>query len=662
METFASEEDLPNVQVWIGSRMVRGMTDDSARQYRHVTDDAFGLIADGVRPALERKWRSAWSSGYLSAVRLEIAKKQGREADQRYGGEESTDDVSFWLWGIRATWDSLLKHSYPSTVFVDSRALIDRRNKWAHREPIDLDWTIETLREASELLDAFEAHHQLAEIALLYISLRDGSPPPSVEVVGSGAGLAALPAVPQSSLVAELFTVLDEEQRRCVSRFAGVRPEGPWLVKGGPGSGKSLLTLHCIRTLLGGDQLSFAGVNDPPRVLLTTYTKALARTSRTLLEHMVPGEYLSRVDVKNIDKLPGSSTLRTVGTEEVRDIAEAELGRIPAADTLGRDFLLDELEWVIVGRGMHSLDEYLEADRSGRGRALDERQRRLAWAFYEEFRNSLRQKGMWLWSERQADAAMTATEKYDYVFVDEGQDLKPVGIALAKRLCKGGRNVYIALDPNQSIYGKGMPWKSIDDELDFRGRVVLLNGRYRTTAEIQLAAAELADPSSDRETAHGEAFKHGPKPVISWYEGDDTWKRQLTSFIRRSMDEEGLGPDSVAVLCRTSKQIEATVAALEFDSTLAVRGMRSDFDIAHPGVKVTTIHAAKGVGFPIVAVIGANDSLPRGVGEEDRGLRRRLLYVACTRAMVRLMVLADKRQRSDLLSQVTPDRWQIDHV
>ena len=36
-------------------------------------------------------------------------------------------------------------------------------------------------------------------------------------------------------------------------------------------------------------------------------------------------------------------------------------------DKLGTDFLLDEFAWVIEGRGLQSLDDYVGADRTGRG-------------------------------------------------------------------------------------------------------------------------------------------------------------------------------------------------------------------------------------------------------------------------------------------------------
>ena len=56
------------------------------------------------------------------------------------------------------------------------------------------------------------------------------------------------------------------------------------------------------------------------------------------------------------------------------------------------------------------------------------------WAFQEEFRKRLRANGKCLFSERQQVALPNARAIYDFVFIDEAQDLRPVGIRFALAL------------------------------------------------------------------------------------------------------------------------------------------------------------------------------------------------------------------------------------
>ena len=61
---------------------------------------------------------------------------------------------------------------------------------------------------------------------------------------------------------------LDDTQKPLTERFNGNNLQGPWLVKGGPGSGKSTVALYCIRNLLKVDQARLQLESRPLRILL----------------------------------------------------------------------------------------------------------------------------------------------------------------------------------------------------------------------------------------------------------------------------------------------------------------------------------------------------------------------------------------------------------
>jgi superfamily I DNA/RNA helicase len=85
-------------------------------------------------------------------------------------------------------------------------------------------------------------------------------------------------------------------------------------------------------------------------------------------------------------------------------------------------------------------------------------------------------------------------------------------------------------------------------------------------------------------------------------------------------------------------------------------------------VRVLTLHAAKGLEFPIVVVGGleagtypvADDFDDEELFEERMRHERRLLYVGLTRAMRGLMLLAPEGCRHPALFDLDRDDWHVE--
>ena len=101
-----------------------------------------------------------------------------------------------------------------------------------------------------------------------------------------------------------------------------------------------------------------------------------------------------------------------------------------------------------------NLEEYLDVDRVGRGRPLQQQQRRHAWEIFEVFKNVLDKTNATTFTQRLVKAYQNVVKKYDYVFIDEAQDLKPIAIRFCLGLCHNPKNIFLTADGNQSIYGK----------------------------------------------------------------------------------------------------------------------------------------------------------------------------------------------------------------
>lgn len=490
------------------------------------------------------------------------------------------------------------------------------------------------------------------------------------------------------------FLLQLDEQQEPLTRWA---LRGPTLVKGGPGSGKSTVALYRVRAVVERHQTLHG---KPPQVLFTTYTNALINASESLLRQLL-GDTIKLTRGGKLPKEIRVSTLsrtaqwinRTSGEpyEMANDRQRAEalhfaraaltpraLGQADLAAAYGQvkdlrdDYLLEEFDWVVEGQNCRAADDYLRADRTGRGLAFSRERRAAVWRLYEAYRDHLAGQDLMTWGEltlRALDRVRAGEfpRRWDYVIVDEAQDLPPAALALAVELCREPGGVFLTADANQSLYNRGFRWRSVHDSLSVSGRARVLRRNYRTARPIAAAAAEIVAgiDGTDSEAAEQDYVHHGPRPSLYGARGaTDQW-RAIARWITDEARRLRLPPGAAAVLVPSS-EVGSLLAAALCDHGLPARFMPSrEFDLDEPGVKVTTLHAAKGLEFPIVVVAHVEAGrLPReteATEPEERAVyeeaQRRLLYVGCTRAMRRLLVTYDRNLPSPFVGGLSEERW-----
>ncbi|MBV8315917.1 MAG: UvrD-helicase domain-containing protein [Planctomycetaceae bacterium] len=480
---------------------------------------------------------------------------------------------------------------------------------------------------------------------------------------------------------------LDPDQEKLVDWAL----KGPSLIKGGPGTGKSTVALYRVRALL--EYARRQGRADV-RVLFTTYTNALTRVSRQLLEQLL-GRDVDRVEVQTADKLArrivqqGGRPPRIANDSQLRAILdEVRAGFSPpganafdvkvrkaALDKLRGEFLLDEFHWVIEGRGLKTLDEYLAADRSGRGVPLREKGREGVWALYQAYQDRLTCERLMTWGQVRAKALDvvrrgTYAERYDAVLIDEAQDLTPTALALLVELCRSPEGVYLTADASQSLYARGFRWEHVHEQLQFKGRTAILRRNYRTTREIASAASAFlaaADGAGDPECVVQECVFDGDQPILRAYRDDEQALKMAANFIRQMGRHLRLKPQSAAVLVPSSNAGERVAKELSRLGLPAQFMMGKDLDLDADAVKVLTLHSAKGLEFPIVVLHGLEEGvLPRLADDMDEGDRaeeargaRRLVFVGMTRAMRGLLVMYPLERPSPFVSDLTSGDWNL---
>lgn len=237
----------------------------------------------------------------------------------------------------------------------------------------------------------------------------------------------------------------------------------------------------------------------------------------------------------------------------------------------------------------------------------------------------------------------------DHVLVDELQDCEPRELALIRALVAPGTGCFAVGDPVQSIYGWRGAAPTVFAELRsaLACRVRVLPRSYRSTSTVLAGArAVLGVQPFDP----GELVPvRGPGTALSIVRHHDVTAEAAYLAARLAeLHAGGVAWRELAVVCRLRAQVADLVAALAPRGVPCVYDLDGAIEPANPieagdraGVRVLTIHAAKGLEFRHVFVSGANvgvlpllsrdpDATPDR--HADPAEERRLLFVALTRA------------------------------
>lgn len=479
--------------------------------------------------------------------------------------------------------------------------------------------------------------------------------------------------------------LLDPEQEALARRSL----KGPALIKGGPGSGKSTVAMYRAKALV-----ERSGIDDrTPSVLFTTYTNALVSVSEQLLGQLL-GSLPHELKVATVDSIavgivrscdgqpPEFATAETCRAVLAEVRAQAPQAAAPTnldaflADAVVRelplDYLLDEFQWCIEGRGARTEKEYLDLDRTGRGVKLTPATRRRVWALYEGYRQELERRGSTTWGAVRLRAHELVLKgaydrRYDFVIVDEAQDLTPVAIRLCIELCRSPEGLFLTADAGQSIYNRGFSWNSIHDSLQLRGRTRLLKRNYRTTLQLSRAVADILrnGGTSDTETVVQDAVREGQQPIVKACKDRHSQFQWLAARIRETALQLKVSQGCTGILCPTR------AIARETADTLRRVGLEASFQegrnlrLDGNDVKVLTMHSAKGLEFPIVALPGLEEGVfpwpadAKGDVRGDEDEQRRVFYVAASRAMRRLFISTSIGRVSSFLRGLSSEHWDL---
>lgn len=255
-----------------------------------------------------------------------------------------------------------------------------------------------------------------------------------------------------------------------------------------------------------------------------------------------------------------------------------------------------------------------------------------------------------------SDIVAIFKNKYQYILVDEFQDVNNLQVELIKLLLTDNTQLFCVGDDWQSIYGfRGSNVSYIIEfEKHFKNaKVITLNLNYRSTQNIVEASNEVIKHNKFRIDKHIKASKKSEHKIVVFAGNDEEENIQFCYEKVLELLAEGYTNEDILFLYRRSKMYFPYF-----------------FKFKNEGVKVQakTIHAAKGLEAKVVFIIG----LTEGYGGfpdiwlEDRIFQvikkanhdllmeeeRRLFYVAITRAKDKLFLITEKGNESSFIREI----------
>ena len=218
-----------------------------------------------------------------------------------------------------------------------------------------------------------------------------------------------------------------------------------------------------------------------------------------------------------------------------------------------------------------------------------------------------------------------ANEDIRQVVIDEVQDYYPIQLAIMKELYERAKFTVVG-DIAQSIE-RSCEVSRYDDLPELLGKSktirLSLNRSYRSSYEINEFAKDIHEGIVDCISFP----RYEEVPEVIFQENEETLLKML---LERNLRYLGEGFKTVAILCKTMKQTEALYNKLK--DKMEIRIVEGNDDETEKGCMIMPIYAAKGLEFDAVLLYGVDDV------NYCTNMDRRLLYIACTRALHRLSI------------------------
>ncbi len=423
---------------------------------------------------------------------------------------------------------------------------------------------------------------------------------------------------------------------------------GLQLVNGVAGSGKSLLVIYRARLL--------RQFFPQKRILVLTHNRPLIRDLEARYHRLTDGD--THVEWRTFHSWcqaywpAGEPAPRPIGERRRAPLISQAWHQHLADTVISERMLQEELDW-FKDRLLNTRQDYLAADRAGRGFRLTEAMRQRVYDAILTYRRAMIGQAMVDWGDVPRQMWLTLRERraapvpYDFVLVDEAQFFAPIWFEIIKLILKPNGHLFMVADPTQGFLKRGQSW--LASGLNVRGRTSRLEKCYRTTREILDFASrmyQLRLPGDEEAMVapHMQQMPGGAPPHIITL---DTEQDEITQVVNeiRALHAQGTPLEHVLVVHAEWQGVDRMLERLRREFGAAAVANPKAFA---PGkhIRVCTLNAATGLESPIVFIMGthhlyeAEQSVRLSQDERAELIRdnTRKLYMAFTRAGQRLAI------------------------
>lgn len=370
--------------------------------------------------------------------------------------------------------------------------------------------------------------------------------------------------------------------------------------------------------------------------------------------------------IKNDD-----TSLRRIGVlvEKYKDEQSEEYMKTPKDERLfnthNEYFVKEEIKWM-KENGFITKNDYIEVERKGRSRSirLTKKQRNTIFRIFEEYNQMLKEN-----FHNHLDLEDYALEiiknfrwisddlRYDYVFVDEVQDLQPMQIRTLAMLTK--KSLAISGDPRQTIHRRSpYSYEKLGLNFNEKGRRKLLNKNYRCSAEIMRLASSLDFDNGEFKEDKTQFIRSGDKPIIIKCIDENDEIEYIINKIKKIFENNP--KETIAIIHREEDDIyignyrgSKLYKLKENFLVSTTNNYASKFDRNKPKqILYTSAYDVKGLEFDHVFLIQfnnqhypqkyridellKNEDIDKSILKDDideiKNIEKKILYVAMTRA------------------------------